>query len=43
MNFELMPGIFVSHHSTAIKGSSLTEEESRLLIVNTSRRRRKVE
>ena len=26
--------IFISHHSTAIKGSSLTEEECRLLIVD---------
>ena len=34
MNFELMNEIFISHHSTAIEGSSLTEEESRLLIVD---------
>ena len=34
VNFELMNEIFISHHSTAIEGSSLTEEESRLLIVD---------
>lgn len=34
VNYELMNEIFISHHSTAIEGSSLTEEESRLLIVD---------
>lgn len=32
MTFEQL--IFISHHSTAIEGSSLTEEESRLLITD---------
>lgn len=34
VDYELMNEIFISHHSTAIEGSSLTEEESRLLIVD---------
>lgn len=32
IGYERMNEIFISHHSTAIEGSSLTEEESRLLI-----------
>jgi Fic family protein len=32
VNFELMNEILISHHSTAIEGSSLTEDESRLLL-----------
>jgi len=32
IGYEQMNEIFISHHSTAIEGSSLTEEESRLLI-----------
>lgn len=32
VGYERMNEIFISHHSTAIEGSSLTEEESRLLI-----------
>lgn len=34
LGYELMNEISISHHSTAIEGSSLTEEESRLLIVD---------
>ena len=34
LNFEVMNEILISHHSTAIEGSSLTEEESRLLILD---------
>lgn len=34
VDYELMNEIFISHHSTAIEGSSLTEEESRLLITD---------
>jgi len=34
INFELMNEILISHHSTAIEGSSLTEEESRLLLLD---------
>ena len=34
INYEQMNEIFISHHSTAIEGSSLTEEESRLLILD---------
>lgn len=34
INFKLRNVIFISHHSTAIEGSSLTEEESHLLIVD---------
>lgn len=34
VDYELMNEIFISHHSTAIEGSSLTEEESRLLIID---------
>lgn len=34
VNYGLMNEIFISHHSTAIEGSSLTEEESRLLIID---------
>jgi len=33
INFELMNEILISYHSTAIEGSSLTEEESRLLLL----------
>lgn len=32
IGYERINEIFISHHSTAIEGSSLTEEESRLLI-----------
>jgi Fic family protein len=32
VNFELMNEILISHHSTAIEGSSLTEDESLLLL-----------
>ncbi len=32
IGYERMNEIFISHHSTAIEGSTLTEEESRLLI-----------
>ncbi len=32
INFELMNEIHISHHSTAIEGSSLTEEETLLLL-----------
>jgi Fic family protein len=32
VNFEQMNEILISHHSTAIEGSSLTEEETRLLL-----------
>jgi len=32
INYSLMNEILISHHSTGIEGSSLTEEESRLLI-----------
>ncbi len=32
VNFELMNEILISHHSTAIEGSSLTEEETLLLL-----------
>ena len=34
LNFDLMNEILISHHSTAIEGSSLTEEESRILILD---------
>lgn len=33
LNFDLMNEILISHHSTAIEGSSLTEEEARVLIL----------
>jgi Fic family protein len=33
VNFEVMNEILISHHSTAIEGSSLTEQESRLLLL----------
>ncbi|MDR2971909.1 MAG: Fic family protein [Bacteroidales bacterium] len=33
INYELMSEILISHHSTAIEGSTLSEEESRLLII----------
>jgi Fic family protein len=32
INYEQMNEILISHHSTAIEGSSLTEEETRLLL-----------
>ena len=32
INYEKMNEVLISHHSTAIEGSSLTEEESRLLL-----------
>jgi Fic family protein len=34
LNYELMSDILISHHSTAIEGSTLSEEESRLLIID---------
>lgn len=34
VNYELKNEVFISHHSTAIEGSSLTEEESLLLLVD---------
>ena len=34
LNYELMSDILISHHSTAIEGSTLSEEESRLLIMD---------
>ena len=34
LNYELMNEILISHHSTAIEGSTLTEEESRILILD---------
>lgn len=34
LNFELINEIIISHHSTAIEGSTLTEEETRLLITD---------
>ena len=33
LNFEQMNDAFISYHSTAIEGSSLTEEETRLLLL----------
>jgi len=34
VNYELMNEILISHHSTAIEGSTLTEAESRMLILD---------
>jgi Fic family protein len=34
LNYDVMNDILISHHSTAIEGSSLNEEESRLLILD---------
>jgi Fic family protein len=34
LNYELMSDILISHHSTAIEGSTLSEEEARLLITD---------
>jgi Fic family protein len=34
LNYELMSDILISHHSTAIEGSTLNEEEARILIVD---------
>jgi Fic family protein len=34
LNYDLMNEILISHHSTAIEGSTLREEESRMLILN---------
>lgn len=34
INYSLMNEILISHHSTGIEGSSLTEEEARLLITD---------
>ena len=34
VNFEMMNEILISHHSTAIEGSTLTEAESRMLILD---------
>jgi Fic family protein len=34
LNYDLMNEILISHHSTAIEGSTLSEEESRMLIID---------
>jgi Fic family protein len=34
LNFDMMNEILISHHSTAIEGSTLSEEESRILVLN---------
>ncbi|GHT61643.1 cell filamentation protein Fic [Bacteroidia bacterium] len=34
VNYEIMNEILISHHSTAIEGSSLTEQETRLLLTD---------